>query len=56
MSKEELLKNAQELIDNCNCWLEDENGEYTSSEEQEWFQFEKETIQGLLNLIEELLK
>lgn len=51
--KAQIIKNAYEIIDNCNAWLEDKNLEYTSSEEQEWFQFEKDTICGLLSIINE---
>ena len=56
--KEQMIKNAYEIIDNCNAWLEDKNLEYTSSEERDWFKFEKDTIYGLLRIIneEELLK
>lgn len=47
--KAQLKRQAKDIIDNCNCWLEDEN---TSEGTKEWFKFEKETIQGLLKVIE----
>lgn len=48
MSEEEIIKNAKEMIYNAECWIDDE--EYSGAEEREWAKFEKETIEGLLDL------
>lgn len=45
---EEIIKNANEMIYNAECWIDDE--EYTGAEEREWAEFEKKTIKGLLDL------
>lgn len=52
--KAQIIENAKEIIDNCNVWLEqDKHGEYLSSDERDWYRFEKETIQCLLDIINE---
>ena len=48
MSEKEIIKNEKEMIDNAECWIDDE--EYSGAEEREWAKFEKETIEGLLDL------
>lgn len=48
MTEEEIIKNAKEMIYNAECWIDDE--EYSGAEEREWAKFEKETIEGLLDL------
>ena len=48
MSEEEIIKNAKEMIYNAECWIDDE--EYSGAEEIEWAKFEKNTIEGLLDL------
>lgn len=47
MNEENILDKILELMENCDCWLENEN---TPQEEIAWFQTEKSAIQDLLDL------
>ena len=51
MSEEEIIKNAKDLIFNDECWIDDEDA---GVEEQEFAKMEKDTIQGLLDLYQNL--
>lgn len=45
--EEKTIERCNELIDNCNCYLEDYE---TDDETFKWFEMEKKTIQSLLDL------
>ena len=45
--EEEIIKNANEIIYNAECWIDDEE---CTDAELEWGKFEKNTVQGLLDL------
>lgn len=47
MNEEEIIEEAEKLIDNCDCWLDDDG---TDEAESEYYSKAKETIQGLLDL------
>ena len=47
MNEEEIIEEAEKLIDNCDCWLDDDG---TDEAESEYYSKAKETIQSALNL------
>ena len=47
LEEKEMMKNLEELIYNCNCYLEDK--ENCEEEVINWFQMEKDTINSLLS-------
>lgn len=53
LNGKELMKNINDIIDNCNCWMEDEEAD---EETIKWFKMEKETLLNLYNEIDRLQK
>lgn len=48
MSEEEIKKNIERIVDNCNCWIEDK--ENADDDQIEWAELEKSTVLSLLDL------
>ena len=48
LSEKKIIQNIDELIDNCNCYLEDEE---TDKESIKWFKMEKESLERYFRFI-----